>query len=100
MNPILHLRKRLEVSQAELGTAIGVTQSAISQYEKGTSIPSYETVRRLIEFAKTRGVEVSFDSIYAPSNGKNGATDRAAASDDAQPPAGTKGDEKLAKMMV
>ena len=31
---------------------------------------------------------------------KNSKVDRAAASDDAQPPAGTKGDEKLAKLMV
>jgi DNA-binding transcriptional regulator YdaS (Cro superfamily) len=31
---------------------------------------------------------------------KNGKVDRAAASDDTQPPAGTKGDEKLSKMVM
>jgi transcriptional regulator with XRE-family HTH domain len=69
MNPILQLRKRLKVSQADLGAELGVTQSAISQYEKGTSTPSPEIVRRLIEFAKTRGIEVSFESIYLPAGG-------------------------------
>ncbi|MFM0243820.1 helix-turn-helix domain-containing protein [Paraburkholderia sediminicola] len=93
MSPILQLRKRLKVSQADLGAALGVTQSAISQYEKGTSVPSPEIVRRLIEFAKTAGIEVSFESIYAPSR-KNGALDRAAASDDVQPPVGSLDEEE------
>lgn len=87
MNPIFQLRKRLKVSQAELGIALEVTQSAISQYEKGTSVPSPEVVRRLIDFAKGKGIDVSFEAIYAPTSW-NGPTDRAAASDDTQPPVG------------
>lgn len=97
MNPILQLRKRLKVSQHDLGAAIGVTQSAVSQFEKGISIPSPETVRRLIEFSKTKGIAVSFESIYTP-NG-NGLIDRMAASDDAQPPIGRVArTDKLPKM--
>lgn len=97
MNPIFQLRKRLKVSQAELGAALEVTQSAVSQYEKGTSIPSPDVVRRLIDFAKGRGVDVSFEAIYTPTSW-NGPTDRVAASDDTQPPVGgTNGDEKMAK---
>lgn len=88
MNPILQLRKRLSVSQAELGAELGVTQSAVSQFEKGSAVPSPETVKRLIDFAKKRGVDVSFDSIYVPL-AKNGMVDRMAASDDAQPTGGT-----------
>lgn len=99
MNPILELRKQLDVSQSELAAAIGVTQSAISQFEKDSATPSPDTVKKLIDFAKTRGVEVSFDSIYAPTL-RNGKVDRAASSDDAQPPAGTSGHEKLAKVLA
>jgi transcriptional regulator with XRE-family HTH domain len=97
MNPIYQLRKRLKVSQQDLGAAIGVTQSAVSQFEKGISVPSPETVRRLIEFAKTKGIAVSFESIYTP-NG-NGIIDRMAASDDIQPPIGrTASSDKSAKL--
>ena len=87
MNPILELRKQLGVSQSELAAAIGVTQSAISQFEKDSATPSPDTVKKLIDFARTRGVEVSFDSIYAPTL-RNCKTDRAAASDDTQGDAG------------
>lgn len=96
MNPIFQLRKRLKVSQAELGTALEVTQSAVSQYEKGTTVPSPEVVKRLIDFAKKRGVDVSFETIYAPL-AKNGLVDRIAASDDAQPPAGERGPVRKTK---
>jgi putative transcriptional regulator len=99
MNPILQLRQRLKISQAELGAELGVTQSAVSQFEKGSAVPSPETVQRLIDCAKKRGVDVSFDSIYAPL-ARNGVIDRMAASDDSQNPVGTKGDEKLARMVA
>jgi transcriptional regulator with XRE-family HTH domain len=88
MNPILTLRRLLKVSQTELGTAIGVSQSMVSQYEKGASTPSPETVIKLIQFSRSRGIEVSFESIYAP-DASNGPVDRFSASDDTQPPAGT-----------
>lgn len=68
MNPIHELRKRLQLSQAELGDVLGLHQSAISQYEKGLTIPKPEVVGKLIEFALTRGVVASYDAIYAPIN--------------------------------
>lgn len=95
MNPILQLRKRLKASQVQMGKAIGVSQSAVSQYEKGRATPSPDVVRRLIEFAKTRGVEVSFEWIYAP-NDQNGPIDSVSSSDDTQPPVG-RSSRKLAK---
>jgi putative transcriptional regulator len=88
MNPIRQLRKRLKVSQTELGKEIGVTQSAISQFENGSSIPSPDTVLKIIAFAKRRGVNVSFDSIYSQIP-RNGTVDNLAASDDVQPVGGT-----------
>lgn len=100
MNPILEIRKQLDVSQSELAAAIGVTQSAVSQFEKGLATPSPDTVKKLINFAKTKGIDVSFDSIYAPTL-RNGKVDRGAASDDTQPnPGGSVDDSKLAKMKV
>jgi transcriptional regulator with XRE-family HTH domain len=95
---ILQLRKRLKLSQLELGQAIGVSQSSISQYEKGTTTPSPDVVRKLIEYAKGRDVQVSFESIYA-GNG-NGVIDRTAASDDAQPPVGGTSDKRKESRLV
>ena len=89
MNPIRQLRKRLKVSQVQLAREIGVTQSAISQFENGSSIPSPDTVLKIIDFAKRRNVVVSFDSIYSQIP-RNGDVDSIAASDDVQPPVGGK----------
>jgi transcriptional regulator with XRE-family HTH domain len=89
MHPIKKLRTRLKISQADLGQEIGVTQSAISQFEKDTAIPSPETVQKIIDFAKKRGVDISFDAIYGAS-AKNSVIERLAASDDVQPPTGGK----------
>ncbi|CAB3784532.1 helix-turn-helix domain-containing protein [Pararobbsia alpina] len=95
MNPILRIRKRLKVSQTELGAALKVTQSAISQYEKGEIVPNPEVVRKLVEFARSKGLDVSFDSIYAPTG--NGKLDRMISSDDTQPPVGQSSRKKKSR---
>ncbi|SUD94251.1 Helix-turn-helix [Ralstonia mannitolilytica] len=65
MNGLIELRKRLRMSQAELGAGIGLGQSAISQCERGGCLLSPESAKRLIEFAKARGVTTSLDEIYS-----------------------------------
>lgn len=65
MNNVPDIRKRLAVSQAELGVALGVTQSVISQYEKGACDPSLKVARKLIAFAKLRDVNLMFETIYS-----------------------------------
>ena len=87
MTAIYQLRKRLNLSQTDLASEIGVTQSAISQFETGASIPSPETVRKLVEFARKRGIKLSFELVYAKDlNGDE--IERLAATDDAQNPTG------------
>lgn len=49
-------RKTLGLSQSDLADILGVTQGAISQWEKGTSMPSTE---KLPEIAKILGCEIA-----------------------------------------
>lgn len=65
MNAIHAIRKKLGVTQAELARAIGVTQSNVSFYEKGQTIPP-TVAGRLIDYAKGLGTELTFDQIYKP----------------------------------
>lgn len=64
MNKFHATRKSLEMTQAELAERLGVTQSSVSFYEKGGMTPSPEVVGKLIDIAKSRGIELSFDDIY------------------------------------
>lgn len=57
------IRARLGVTQAELATPLGVTQGSISFYENGQIVPPL-VAQKLIAFAKTRGVALTFDDIY------------------------------------
>lgn len=52
------------MTQAELAAAVGVTQSAVSQYERGDSQITPNVARRLIELAREHGVKATFDDIY------------------------------------
>jgi putative transcriptional regulator len=63
MSAIKTIRQRLEVTQAELASALGVSQGNVSFYERGQTIPP-AVAGRLISFASSKGVELSFDSIY------------------------------------
>ena len=63
MSNILSIRKRLGMSQAALGEAIGCTQGNVGHYERGQTVPP-EMARRLIRFAASRGVVITFDDVY------------------------------------
>jgi putative transcriptional regulator len=65
MNAIQAIRKQLGVTQAELARGIGVTQSNVSFYEKGQTMPPV-VAGRLIDYAKGLGTELTFDQIYRP----------------------------------
>jgi len=65
MENLRALRERLQVTQAELAEGLGVTQGNVSHYERGQTIPP-AVARLLIEFAKDKGVGVTFDDIYNP----------------------------------
>lgn len=63
MSTIQIIRKRLQLTQAELAAGIGVSQGNVSFYEKGQTVPP-AVAAKLIEFAKTRGEVLTFDDIY------------------------------------
>ncbi|KVP76895.1 hypothetical protein WJ94_15905 [Burkholderia ubonensis] len=64
MNAIATIRKSLGLSQAALAKGLDLGQSAISQFERGECEPTPVVARRLIQFAKERGLAVSFEMIY------------------------------------
>jgi putative transcriptional regulator len=64
MSNIRTIRTRLGMTQAELGAALGMTQGNVHLIEKGqTVLPA--VARRLIAFAGTKGVRLSFDDVYS-----------------------------------
>jgi transcriptional regulator with XRE-family HTH domain len=64
MNGLIALRKKLQMSQAEVGAAIGVTQSAISQYERGDCLMTPDVAIRLVQFARRKGIRATMDALY------------------------------------
>jgi DNA-binding XRE family transcriptional regulator len=64
MNGLITLRKRLALSQAELGAAIDVTQSTISQAERGDITLSVDVAKRAVLFARRKGIKTSLDELY------------------------------------
>ena len=52
------------VTQTDLATAIGVTQGNVSFYERGATVPP-KVAGRLISYARSRGVHISFDTLYS-----------------------------------
>lgn len=63
MNPIKAIRERLGVTQAVLAEGMGCSQSNVSFYEKGQTVPP-DAAKALIGFAANKGVPISFDHIY------------------------------------
>ena len=63
MNNVKAIRQRLELTQEALARGIGCTQGNVGHYERGQMLPP-EMARRLIEFAATLGLRVSYDDIY------------------------------------
>lgn len=63
MNAIRSIRDRLGATQTELGAALGVTQSNVSFYENGQTMPP-DVAAKLIAFAAKGGLSISYDHIY------------------------------------
>ncbi|MCY1243906.1 hypothetical protein D9M72_569470 [compost metagenome] len=63
MNPIKAIREWLGVTQAELAFGIGCSQSNVSAYEKGQTVPP-ASAKALITFAASRGRAITFDHVY------------------------------------
>jgi putative transcriptional regulator len=65
MSRLPEIRKALGLTQAELAVSLGMSQGNVSFYENGQTIPP-AVAARLIEIARARGHELTFDAIYAP----------------------------------
>lgn len=63
MSPIKAIRKLLRATQDEVATAVGCTQMNVSYYERGQTVPP-QVAKRLIEFAASRGVRLTYDHVY------------------------------------
>lgn len=64
MNSIKSIRTKLGLTQSELAAAIGCTQGNIGHYENKGQTVMPDVARRLIAFAATRGLHLTFDDIY------------------------------------
>jgi len=58
------IRTKLGETQRSLGDAIGMTKGNVSHIELGKQSLSIEKAKRLIEYAKTKGVSVTLEQIY------------------------------------
>ena len=65
MNTISQIRARLGVTQAAMAEGLGVTQGNVSNYERGQGMPP-QVAGRLIAFAASLGLALTYDEIYAP----------------------------------
>jgi putative transcriptional regulator len=66
MNTIKSIRTRLGLTQAALAKGIGCTQGNVGHYEnKGQTVPP-DVARRLITYAASLGVPLTFDDVYTP----------------------------------
>lgn len=50
LNEIKHLRKKLNISQKELGEKLNIPQSTISRIENGATDPPYSKLKRIFEY--------------------------------------------------
>lgn len=66
MNRIKELREYANLSQAQLASTIGVNQTAVSQWERGATMPKLPQVKKLCDFF---GVSDAY--LLGESNKKN-----------------------------
>lgn len=64
MNAFKSIRQRLGLSQERLGGAIGMTQGNVSFIELDKQPVMPDTAAKLIEFARSRGLEIGYDHVY------------------------------------
>ena len=65
MSTIQKIRARLDVTRGQMAAALDVTVGNIAHYElRGQMVPP-QVAGRLIAFAQSKGVALTFDDIYA-----------------------------------
>lgn len=66
MNPIQDIRKASGLSQAALAKVLAVTQSTISQYERGEIRPDITKAIKLVSLGKKHGRRYRIEDLYSP----------------------------------
>lgn len=64
LNRIGEVRAKLGLTQAEFASAIGLTQGAVSHYERHLTDVRPDVARRIVSYSRARGVQVTFNDIY------------------------------------
>ncbi len=62
---IKRLRKRLNISQKELGEKVNIPQSTISRIETGTIDPPYSKIQRIFEYLENERISRNKSKKYA-----------------------------------
>lgn len=60
------IRKTLDMTQAEFGKLIGVSQNAISKYELGYRLMPILIAKRIIQECKNYDLTIDLNYIYEP----------------------------------
>jgi len=66
MSPIQDIRKASGLSQAALAKLLAVTQSTISQYERGEIRPDIAKAIQLVSLGKRHGRRYRIEDLYQP----------------------------------
>jgi len=64
MNTVRAIRQRLGVKQAELATALGVSQGNVSFIERGVQEIQPDAARLLVAFAREKDLAITLDQVY------------------------------------
>jgi transcriptional regulator with XRE-family HTH domain len=74
---IVLVRKKLDKSQLEFADFLGVTQSTVSLWEKNMSIPEPAHLKKILDLAKSYGIEITAEDILnMRSNPRNRARNK------------------------
>lgn len=65
MSTFKGIRERLGVTQEEMAEALSCSQGNVSLLDRGQTVLP-ETAKKLIAFAATRGVTLTYEDVYGP----------------------------------
>ena len=64
ISPIRAIRQRLNLSQKDMASGIGISQTTLSGYERGDWEISPAVARKLVATARDCGLQITMDQVY------------------------------------
>lgn len=64
MNRITEIRERLQIKQGDLVSALGWTQSRVSNYEAGRRVPGLAESRAIVCALNSLGAKCTLDDVF------------------------------------